>query len=225
MLNVLQPRHKVPHSGAGYPMFIYGTLRSGEANHHILEGMIERKHAVLLDDNVRVRQQCVVDIGGLPALYNASIGFFPNIETVGEVYLVTPIARDLLDLFEGSPHMYRRAQVVAAWDEGGNKEARMAFTYFGPVPGVEIAQRGLPLGHLIGDVRERGNMVSDWSMRNGGALFRTEVYDLGGVVAPEPRREDPERPEPLRWAVINPFPDEPAVFGDEEEEEPHEDEE
>jgi len=84
-------------------VFVYGTLRTGEPNHY------------LLDDRALVGQVCTE-----PAFELVSLGAFPAMvaggatAVVGEVYEVDPVTLAALDRLEGHPRFYQRRPIRLA---------------------------------------------------------------------------------------------------------------
>jgi gamma-glutamylaminecyclotransferase len=95
-------------------IFVYGTLLSGEPNHHILRG-----------------SRCLGEARTPPRFTLVELGAFPGIiaggnsAVVGEVYEVDDVVLGALDRLESHPTLYRRAPIIlAGW--------RRAETYFFP---------------------------------------------------------------------------------------------
>ncbi len=84
-------------------VFVYGTLRSGEPNHY------------LLDDRALVGIVCTE-----PGFELVSLGAFPAMvaggttAVVGEVYEVDPVTLAALDRLEGHPRFYQRQPIRLA---------------------------------------------------------------------------------------------------------------
>ncbi|RJS13940.1 gamma-glutamylcyclotransferase, partial [Corallococcus sp. H22C18031201] len=82
-------------------VFVYGTLLSGQPNHHILRG-------AQLVGVARTRAAFgLFDYGPFPAL--ASGG---RHTVVGEVYEVDALTLAELDTLEGHPHFYKRVPIA-----------------------------------------------------------------------------------------------------------------
>jgi len=84
-------------------VFVYGTLRRGEANHHLLEtrdfvGMAQSEACFTL-----------VDLGAFPAMVPGG-----GTAVVGEVYEVGPVTLAALDRLEGHPRFYQRHTIQLA---------------------------------------------------------------------------------------------------------------
>jgi gamma-glutamylcyclotransferase (GGCT)/AIG2-like uncharacterized protein YtfP len=85
-------------------LFVYGTLRRNEVNHHLLAG------ARYCGTFVTSPQYRMVDLGAYPGVVKN--GATP-IE--GEVYLVNKQQMTDLDRLEGYPHAYGREKIVTPW--------------------------------------------------------------------------------------------------------------
>ncbi|MEQ9073259.1 MAG: gamma-glutamylcyclotransferase [Sandaracinaceae bacterium] len=82
------------------PVFVYGTLRSGEANHYLLRG---------LDPVATARTEPrfrLAHLGGFPAMVSGG-----STRVAGEVYEVDGGTLERLDRLEGHPRFYRRRPV------------------------------------------------------------------------------------------------------------------
>ena len=82
-------------------VFVYGTLLSGEPNHHVLAD------AELIGQASTAPDFLLVDLGAFPALV-------PGGETAvaGEVYKVDNATLARLDHLEGHPRFYRREPIT-----------------------------------------------------------------------------------------------------------------
>ena len=88
-------------------VFVYGTLRAGEANHGLLE------HQTLV---ARARTEAafeLVSLGSFPAMVAGG-----TTAVLGEVYEVAPVTLAALDQLEGHPRFYRRSPIRL---EGGDE--------------------------------------------------------------------------------------------------------
>jgi len=81
-------------------LFVYGTLMRGQRNHRYLEG------ARFLGAVRTQARYTLVSLGSFPALREQGISSVP-----GELYSVGPSILAALDVLEGHPDFYRRAQV------------------------------------------------------------------------------------------------------------------
>ncbi|MFB9137570.1 gamma-glutamylcyclotransferase family protein [Vibrio olivae] len=80
-------------------VFVYGTLRQGESNHHLLE------HSELLGSHQTLPEYALYDLGAYPAV-------IPGHQTIrGEVYLIDNQTLSELDKLEDVPVEYRREQI------------------------------------------------------------------------------------------------------------------
>ncbi|NLS12419.1 gamma-glutamylcyclotransferase [Vibrio sp. SM6] len=91
----------------GHRVFVYGTLRRGESNHHYLQ------HCQKLGEWRTPPCYTLFDLGPYPALVLGTHSIF------GEVYQVDEQTLVALDELEDVPLEYRRAEVItpfgAAW--------------------------------------------------------------------------------------------------------------
>jgi gamma-glutamylcyclotransferase (GGCT)/AIG2-like uncharacterized protein YtfP len=101
-----------------FPLFVFGTLRRGESNHHYLAGRYERCLCAMLPDFQRAKTA-----HGFPQVTPA-----PGHIVTGELFFIRPaIFLETLrqcDVLEDLPpgklvgQYYQRAQVVVETDEG-----------------------------------------------------------------------------------------------------------
>ncbi|UPQ88272.1 gamma-glutamylcyclotransferase family protein [Vibrio sinaloensis] len=80
-------------------VFVYGTLRSGESNHYLLE------HSQCLGHYTTPAIYSLYDLGPYPAVIEGRDAI------VGEVYLVDQRTLEQLDRLEDIPVTYRREQI------------------------------------------------------------------------------------------------------------------
>ena len=109
-------------------VFVYGTLRVGESNHHLLcdaHGVAYR-----VATTRTAPRYTLLDLGRYPALVEGG-----STAVVGELYRVAPAALAALDLLEGHPDLYERRPVWLA--DGASAEAYL-------LPGGRAAG-GIPL--------------------------------------------------------------------------------
>lgn len=90
-------------SAGGTPVFVYGTLLRGEANHHVIAP------ARFLREAVTRPAYELADLGSYPALVAGGAT-----AVRGEVYAVDPRTLRALDALEEHPDLYRRAPVTLA---------------------------------------------------------------------------------------------------------------
>ncbi len=86
--------------GTRVKVFVYGTLRVGEANHYLLE------HQDLV---ARARTEAafeLVNLGAFPAMIAGG-----TTRVVGEVYAIDPVTLAALDRLEGHPRFYQRTTI------------------------------------------------------------------------------------------------------------------
>ncbi len=81
-------------------VFVYGTLREGEANHHLLGG---RRPTARARTEARFR---LAHLGGFPAMVRGG-----GARVVGETYEVDGRTLARLDQLEGHPRLYRRQRI------------------------------------------------------------------------------------------------------------------
>lgn len=100
-----------------YKVFVYGTLKKGFNNHHIMDG------STFIDD-VETRDNYTLIVNDYISLYNT-----PGTadRTSGELYSVSEKKLRELDYFEGCPSFYYRDEIVVI-DSNGN--FHNAFVYF-----------------------------------------------------------------------------------------------
>lgn len=96
------------------PVFVYGTLRKGESNHHLLKG-----RSMFVSENAVVGN--LVDLGPYPAMLEGNGTVF------GEVYMVGEQTLADLDKLEGHPTLYARRKVPLKFSMDKYEEA---YAYF-----------------------------------------------------------------------------------------------
>lgn len=84
-------------------VFVYGTLRAGEANHDLLHG---HEH---LGTTMTESAFELVDLGAYPAMVPGG-----GTAVVGELYAVDVATLTALDYLEGHPEFYRRVPIRLA---------------------------------------------------------------------------------------------------------------
>ncbi len=81
-------------------VFVYGTLRAGEPNHHLLDD-----HALVGEARTKPAFE-LVSLGAFPAMIAGG-----TTAVVGEVYEVDPFTLAALDRLEGHPRFYQRRPI------------------------------------------------------------------------------------------------------------------
>lgn len=90
----------IPEESHPYRVFVYGTLKSGEGNHHLL------KKVARFQGNETLNGYVMIHLGGFPAI----IKYNPQWNVHGEVWDVTADTLARLDILEGVGHgMYIKA--------------------------------------------------------------------------------------------------------------------
>ena len=85
-------------------VFVYGTLRKGEVNHHLLKG------AEYLGEHTTLPRYRMLDLGAYPGLVEAGYTAI-----VGEVYRINLKQLILLDRLEDYPRLYDRKLIASPW--------------------------------------------------------------------------------------------------------------
>ena len=97
-------QRKDDEAGPNRPrVFVYGTLKRGEANHHLLDG------ATFLGDCKVVGAYTMVDLGWYPGVVRRNDRV--DSEISGEVYEVDEPTLYSLDCLEGHPDFYERRKI------------------------------------------------------------------------------------------------------------------
>ncbi|EGU36139.1 hypothetical protein VII00023_13232 [Vibrio ichthyoenteri ATCC 700023] len=86
-------------------VFVYGTLRENESNHHFL------RHGQLLGRHETLPEYALYDLGTYPAVVEGHQVIF------GEVYLVDDATLQALDQLEDVPVEYRRELIATPFGE------------------------------------------------------------------------------------------------------------
>lgn len=158
MFGQLPARRTTPKpNSTGIPVFVYGTLMSGQPNHWLMEGLLERSHAVLMCERATCSGVMIANIGRLPAAYLGGYGG-PSL-TYGELYCVTADGIGVIDQLEGHPHFYSRTQVHIGTEDA----MHLGYVYLGPSRSG-LAGDDNPIGHLAGSVQD-GILVCDWRVK------------------------------------------------------------
>jgi gamma-glutamylcyclotransferase (GGCT)/AIG2-like uncharacterized protein YtfP len=153
-------------------MAVYGTLQTGERNHEWLRELIDKHHAELVYEVCYAKGMGIVDIGGLPALYNVPFGDNPGLaenQDVGirakmQLYKISSTGVQCLDVLEGHPNFYRRGSVRITIPKIRNYTT--ALVYMGPEVRVDIGADPVFLGHLM-HTSYRRNIVSEYPLEGG----------------------------------------------------------
>jgi len=106
-------------------VFVYGTLKRGFSNHHLLTS------SKYIGDG-KTLNGSIIDLGAYP-------GFVHSKESTGvhgELYEVTDEVFDDLDTLEGFPILYDRDMMDIRMDEDGRMEYAWVYTYNGNTQGV-----------------------------------------------------------------------------------------
>jgi gamma-glutamylcyclotransferase (GGCT)/AIG2-like uncharacterized protein YtfP len=121
-------------------VFVYGTLRRGESNHHWLS------NAEFVGSGVTVDRMILVNLGAYPAVVRDA-NHTNSAFIQGEVYRVTTTTFARLDILEDYPKLYGREIVPITLD---NDSALSAWIYF-------LAKDNWNRDHAIpsGDWRDR----------------------------------------------------------------------
>ena len=120
-------------------LFIYGTLRKGQANHGLLKDALFLGNAKTQD-----KYGLYVLPHGVPyATYNGS----QLVAVSGEVYIVDEVTLEAVDRFEGHPYVYMRREVPVVLEYGSTEcgITKNAWMYFLPLAVHGIA-RPVPSG-------------------------------------------------------------------------------
>jgi gamma-glutamylcyclotransferase (GGCT)/AIG2-like uncharacterized protein YtfP len=126
-----------------YKVFVYGTLKSGQSNHRLLEG------AHYVGQAVTIRPFHLLDNGGFPVVIDER-----KHPVAGEVYEVDGAILSNLDRLEGHPTWYKREEVTVDLGDTGVQET--AWMYIGTPKGWGNAAKRLP------SVKENTIGVANW---------------------------------------------------------------
>ncbi len=103
-------------------VFVYGTLRKGHCNHHLLKdaccygvGISEERYAMYLKN-------------GYPYITSSE----PRYLVTGELYAVDDETLEILDRFEGHPRYYERREKPVVVEDARH----IAWIYFRDPPGI-----------------------------------------------------------------------------------------
>lgn len=81
-------------------VFVYGTLKHGQSNHHLIKG------AEFIGRACTVQPYRMYTTGGYPVVFEE-----PAYSIAGEVYYVNDIQLKALDRLEGHPNFFIRKQI------------------------------------------------------------------------------------------------------------------
>lgn len=112
-------------------IFVYGTLKEGYGNNHLLRTGGAKKIA-----NARTEKKyTLMDFGGFPGMYNHG----ENVCVTGELWEVDDATLARCDLLEGHPSFYKRTPIhVKGSDRDNDFITWFCETYFyqGPIRGA-----------------------------------------------------------------------------------------
>ncbi len=97
-------------------LFVYGTLRKGQCNHHFLD------RSKFLG-NAKTKKKYALYGSGVPFLSRSRAVS----QVIGEVYSVDDATLSRLDLLEGHPDMYKREQAAVGLQDGTELSAWIYF--------------------------------------------------------------------------------------------------
>lgn len=106
-------------------VFVYGTLRSGHSNHHLL------KDATSYGVGNTAEEYSMYLISGYPYVTS----FEPRYPIVGELYGVDGTTLSVLDKMEGHPRHYERREISVIVGEN----QYTAWLYFKDPPGILVS--------------------------------------------------------------------------------------
>lgn len=106
--------------GADFFLFVYGTLRAGGGNEHLLEGRSEHMGTVRTRDSYTMFTD---NLDFCPYLTDLDLGNLEPTKITGELYRLPYSTLQDIDALEGHPDWYKRREVVL---EGG----QVAWAYF-----------------------------------------------------------------------------------------------
>ncbi|MBZ0273671.1 gamma-glutamylcyclotransferase [bacterium] len=96
--------------GGSTILFVYGTLKRGQRNHHLM------REARFLGEAVTAPQYTLLDLGSFPGMIPSG-----NTAVHGELYEVGPELMARLDRHEGVPRFYVRVPILLC--EGNSAES------------------------------------------------------------------------------------------------------
>jgi gamma-glutamylcyclotransferase (GGCT)/AIG2-like uncharacterized protein YtfP len=107
-------------------VFVYGTLRRDEVNHHLLEG------ACFCGHHTTAPRFKMVNLGSYPGVVKRG-----RSRIQGEVYAVGTETMSLLDRLEGYPTAYTRELIATPWGRA------WIYIYRGSLEGRETIANGI----------------------------------------------------------------------------------
>jgi gamma-glutamylaminecyclotransferase len=114
-------------SSVSHIVFVYGTLKHGFTNHHLLENS-------LFISTGRTAKKYALYVQGIPFVVKHE----PVSQIYGELYLVNSSTLAILDQLEGHPAWYRREQAEIITDN----QVYTAWIYFYPTPTGKLIKTG-----------------------------------------------------------------------------------
>jgi gamma-glutamylaminecyclotransferase len=109
-----QQQYPQEREGGKPRVFVYGTLKQGEANHRL----ITNGNGRFLGPATVVGNYAMRDLGWYPGVVRLGAGHSGTIH--GEVYEVDNELLATLDILEGHPTYYQRSKVSTSHEEYGN---------------------------------------------------------------------------------------------------------
>lgn len=109
-------------------IFVYGTLKEGFGNHHLLEGAYFVGHGVTL-------RKYSLYVSGIPFVFKGEAVS----HIYGELYKVGGLTLKRTDHLEGHPEWYRRDEIQVVTEEGRNLTA---WLYFYPEKRGKLVKTG-----------------------------------------------------------------------------------
>lgn len=102
-------------------VFVYGTLKKGQGNHHLLKDSVHVGNAAYYGGDLR-------SAGGFPVLFSGGTQV-----VCGECYRIDDRTLARLDRLEGNGQMYQRELVSVTYNPSGIATdcSRTAWMYFG----------------------------------------------------------------------------------------------
>lgn len=101
-------------------IFVYGTLKRGYSNHHLLEGQ------QLVGEYYSFSQSFkMIDLNGFPGVIQSNDGAY----VTGEIYQVDDVTFSNLDRLEGYPSMFSREKFIFIQDYRDETEEAWMYLY------------------------------------------------------------------------------------------------